>query len=106
MKFFLDHDVPADVARVLEQEGHAALTLRQALPSTAGDAEVLRYAAQNEMVMITCNRGDFLQLAKAHSHCGLIILIRRKSRHQEFSKLLSLVRRAGESGLRGNINFA
>ena len=40
MKFFLDHDVPAEVARVLRQEGHEVTELRQVLPVQADDAEV------------------------------------------------------------------
>jgi hypothetical protein len=36
----------------------------------------------------------------------MIILIRRKSRAQERAALIRLLDKAGESGLRGNINFA
>jgi hypothetical protein len=31
VKFFLDHDVPAEVGRVLCQEGHEVIELRQVL---------------------------------------------------------------------------
>jgi len=37
---------------------------------------------------------------------ALIILIRRKTRAQERAALVRLVDKAGESGLRDNINFA
>lgn len=40
MKFFLDHDVPAEVARVLRQEEHEVTELRQVLPIQATDLEV------------------------------------------------------------------
>jgi hypothetical protein len=32
--------------------------------------------------------------------------MRRKNRHQESAHLLTLLNRAGEAGLAGNINFA
>ena len=38
MKFFLDHDVPAEVARVLRQEGHEVIELRQVLLDRTGDS--------------------------------------------------------------------
>jgi len=39
-------------------------------------------------------------------HCGIIILIRRKTRPGERATLVRLLDRADESGLIGNINFA
>ena len=106
MKFFLDHDVPAEVARVLRQEEHEVTELRQVLPVQATDLEVLRYAREKSLFLITCNRDDFLPLATDLSNSGVIILVRRRSRHAECGRLLALLRRAGESGLSGNINFA
>jgi hypothetical protein len=55
---------------------------------------------------MTCNRDDFLKLAATQPHHGVIILIRRKSRARERAALLRLLERAGETGLRDNINFA
>jgi predicted nuclease of predicted toxin-antitoxin system len=106
VKFFLDHDVPVETARVLRQEGHEVIELRQALPVHANDAEVLGYACDRESFLITCNRDDFLTLIADHPNPGIIILVRRRSRHAECAHLLALLSRAGESGLRGNINFA
>ena len=37
---------------------------------------------------------------------GLIVLIRRRSRHAEGAHLLQLLARSGASGLANNINFA
>src|SRR5437762_14158906 len=55
------------------------------------DYEVLRYAAENDYVLITCNRYDFLAAAKMISHAGLIILIRRNSRMRERVALFRLL---------------
>jgi hypothetical protein len=43
---------------------------------------------------------------KEQPFAGLIILIRRRTRQSEGAHLLSLLRRAGESGVSGNINLA
>ena len=106
MKFFCDHDVPADVARVLRQEGHEVTELREALPVDATDADVLRCAHDRGLLLVTCNRDDFLALTREHPGTGLIVLIRRRTRQAECAHLLALVERAGEDGLKGNINFA
>ena len=92
MKFLLDHDVPDDMAFSLEALGHAIIKLRQ--------------AAERDCLLITCNRDDFLAAAGGMPHHGIIILIRRRSRALERAALIRLLDTAGESGLRGNINFA
>jgi len=76
------------------------------LPVETDDPAVLQYARQHGMILVTCNRDDFLPLAACTPHPGLIVLIRRPSRLAECSAMLKLVRKAGESGLAGNINFA
>jgi len=70
------------------------------------DLSALRYAVNKGMVVITCNRGDFLRLAETESHVGIIILVRRRTRVAECAGVLRLLERAGESGIANNINFA
>ena len=106
MRFFLDHDVPEEAARVLIADGHEIIRLRQVLPVRSDDSTALSYAAAHQLFVITCNRDDFLRLAMAQPNAGVIILIRRDSRHVECGRLLNLLDRAGESGIAGNINFA
>jgi predicted nuclease of predicted toxin-antitoxin system len=106
MTFLLDQDVPDAVARVLRQSGHEVKLLRDHLPMESTDAAVLRHAFANHLVLITCNRDDFLSLAKQTPHEGIIILIRRLSRTAECANLLRLLEQAGESGIRHNLNFA
>lgn len=72
----------------------------------AHDSEALAYAAAHGLFVITCNRDDFLQLALEQPNPGVIILIRRDTRQIKCAHLLTLLDRAGESGLAGNINFA
>jgi hypothetical protein len=52
------------------------------------------------------NRDDFLELARHQSHEGIVVLICRKTRIAECAALLRLIGRAGEQGLRSNVNFA
>ena len=106
MRFFLDHDVPEEAARVLEADGHEIIRLREVLSVTVDDTDALAYAAMHGLFMITCNRDDFLRLAVTQPNPGLIILIRRDTRHAECGHLLHLLTRAGESGIEANINFA
>ena len=107
MTFFLDQDIPEEIALLLRHWGHAATVLRDVLPVTAPDSEAFAYARQHGMITVTCNRDDFLALAAQHpDQPGLIIMVRRRTRQAECSKMLSLLQRAGETGLRHNINFA
>ena len=106
MKFLLDHDVPAAVKDALERHEHHVIRLTDLLPRTASDETVFAAAQSNQRVMIHCNRVDFLKLAAKGPHLGLIILIRRRSSQAECANLLRLIRKAGEQGLQGNINFA
>jgi predicted nuclease of predicted toxin-antitoxin system len=106
VKFLLDHDVPAAVKDALERHEHEIIRLTDLLPRTASDETVFAAAQSNQCVMITCNRDDFLKLAAKRPHMGLIILIRRRSPQAECANLLRLIRKAGEQGLQGNINFA
>ena len=106
MNFFLDHDVPIDVGRVLRLKGHAVQLLEEVLPRTTDDPSALRYATDRALVVITCNRRDFLRLAETQPHAGIIILVRRRTHVAECAALLRLIERAGETGIRNNINFA
>ena len=111
MKFFLDHDVPDEVEQLLRHWQHDPVRLREILPITTPDETVFAFAQREQRLIITCNRNHFLALAREAvaretPFAGLIILIRRRTRQAECAHLLSLLRRAGESGLTANINLA
>jgi len=73
---------------------------------TAADEDVLKYAGDRGAVLVTCNRDDFIAAAARATHHGIIILIRRRSRALERAALIRLLDKAGEAGIRDNINFA
>jgi hypothetical protein len=76
------------------------------MPVPTADDDVLRFAGERGEVLITCNRDDFMAAATRVAHCGIIILIRRRSRALERAALVRLLDKAGEAGIRDNINFA
>ncbi len=111
MKFFLDHDVPDEVEQLLRYRKHGARRLRDVLPVTTPDQLIFDFAQRQQQVIISCNRNHFLKLAREavegrKPFAGLIILVRRRTRQSECAHLLSLLRRAGETGITGNINLA
>jgi predicted nuclease of predicted toxin-antitoxin system len=106
VKFLLDHDVPDDLSYLLEQLGHDVTFLRKALPRASSDEAVFQFANDAGCILLTCNRDDFLRLAAAQPHHGIIIIIRRRTRAEERVALFRLLGRAGETGLRNNVNFA
>ena len=106
MTFLLDQDVPDAIARVIQQTGHEVHRLREMIPVDSTDEAVLAFASSRAAVLVTCNRDDFLSLAKTNPHSGIVILIRRATRVLECSRFLRLLQTAGESGIKNNINFA
>ena len=60
MRFFLDHDVPEDIARVLRQADHEVTNVMDVLEPTATDPEFFDYASRHGLILITCTRYDFL----------------------------------------------
>ena len=106
MKFLFDHDVPDDMAFALTALGYDVLCLREVLPVTTSDEEILRFAVKQELVLVSCNRDDFLNAAQNMDHAGLIILSRRRSHALERAALVRLLDQADETGIKGNINFA
>ena len=103
--------MPDEVEQLLRYWKHEVRRLREVLPVTAADVAVFEWAQREQRIIISCNRNHFLELArqavsKDQPFAGLIILIRRRTRQSECAHLLSLLRRAGDSGVSGNVNLA
>lgn len=106
MRFLLDHDVPEDLTYLIRELQHEVVRLRDVLAADATDLAILELAFAQDSLLMRCNRDDFLKLAGTQPHHGIIVVIRRKARALERAALLRLLERAGETGLRDNINFA
>ena len=63
MRFLLDHCVPASVASVLTDRGHAVFFLTDVLPQDAPDQIVARVSELNGFILVTQD-GDFKNIAK------------------------------------------
>ena len=106
MKFLFDHDVPEDLTYLLQELGHDVVRLRDVLQQEAADSIVLQFAHEHGCVLVTCNRDDFVELARRQPHHGMIVIVRRRTRAAERAALFRLLESAGETGLKNNINFA
>ncbi len=82
------------------------MRVAEALGFRTDDVDIWEYACRHDLLVVTCNRQDFLELAGEAPATGLIVLNRRRSRQSECAHLLRLIAAAGEAGLRGNVNFA
>jgi predicted nuclease of predicted toxin-antitoxin system len=94
------------VAHWLRHRGHTVTCLRDVLPVSAPDSELLAWASAHEAILVSCSRNDFLALGSEGVHPGIIVLIRRRTRQAEIAAMQQLLTRAGEQGLASNINFA
>lgn len=106
MTFFLDQDVPDDLAKWLRHCGHTVVCLRDVLPITTADPDVMSWAHSHGAILVICNRDDFLELRPEGKHPGIVILIRRRSRQAEIAGMQRLLASAGVEGLINNVNFA
>jgi hypothetical protein len=76
------------------------------LQQEADDLAVFQFAQERGCLLVTCNRDDFIVLAKRQHHHSIVVIIRRRTRAAERAALFRLLERAGETGLKSNINFA
>lgn len=106
MTFFLDQDVPGDLAHWLRHRGHGVTCLREVLPTTATDSNAWQWALAHGAVFVSCNRDDVLALRREGEYPGIVILVRRRTRQAEIAAMQKLLAGAGEQGLANNINFA
>ncbi|HTI69815.1 MAG TPA: DUF5615 family PIN-like protein [Candidatus Limnocylindria bacterium] len=106
MTFLVDEDVPIEIDRCLRQGLHETVRVAEVLGFRTDDVDIWEYACGNGLIVITCNRQDFLELAGTSPAAGLIVLNRRRTRQAECVHLLHLIDTAGETGLKNNINFA
>jgi predicted nuclease of predicted toxin-antitoxin system len=106
VKFLIDEDVAIEITRCLLNAGHEVLEVGQTLGFQTDDVDIWHFAIRSEAIVVTCNRQDFLTLAGTAAETGLIILNRRRTRESECRHILELLLKAGEAGLRNNINFA
>ena len=83
MTFLIDEDVAVEIDRSLRQTGPGTVRVAEVLGFRTDDVDVWEHACRHDLIVITCNRQDFLELAGEAPSAGLIILNRRRSRPAE-----------------------
>jgi predicted nuclease of predicted toxin-antitoxin system len=75
-RLYADENFSLPVVTLLRQKGHDVLTSRDDGKANQGidDASVLAQATQQDRILITFNRNDFIQLHKSsNAHAGIIV---------------------------------
>ncbi len=75
MKFFVDNQLPLQLARFLEAEGHHSVHAAEVGMDEARDSDVWSWACQHDYVVISKDE-DFLFLAKRPGDEGKLVWIR------------------------------
>lgn len=71
--FLLDENISPTVGHVLREKGYHVVRAPDVLSEGADDAEILRYAAENDLVAITQDVSDFSRV-EASEHDGMILV--------------------------------
>ncbi len=76
MRFYSNENFPLPVVEKLRELGHDVLTSAEAGNANKGipDEEVLRYAMQDQRILLTLNRHDFITLhGRSAVHTGIVV---------------------------------
>ena len=75
MRFLLDADVPRSSAQVLIKLRHEVLDVRDINLGDATDEEIIKYAKENNLILVTrdIEFANFLRYPRS-SHVGIIVL--------------------------------
>jgi len=91
---YIDEDVTSRLAPALRQRGFEVVAAHEAGLKADDDESHLAYAAEHRMILLTCNRDDFIRLAHrwaadGRQHYGIVISPQFSDR--QFGELLHLV---------------
>lgn len=77
LRFITDEDVPRSTARVLRDAGFDAVDVRDVGLRGKSDAEVFKYAQQENRLLITCDMGfsNILNFPPSESHGILVVRV-------------------------------
>ncbi|NLU51088.1 MAG: DUF5615 family PIN-like protein [Syntrophomonadaceae bacterium] len=75
MRFLVDEDLPRSTAKALSEAGYEVLDVRDVTLRGAKDREILTYACQNKLTIITADVGfGSLAYLSTVEHSGLVLL--------------------------------
>ena len=90
IRFHLDEHIDPDIALALRRHGVDVTTTADAGLLTSDDDDQLAYVCQQRRVMVT-DDADFLRMAGARSHPGIVVAHRRSNSMGEIIRALVLV---------------
>ncbi|MGA9380142.1 MAG: DUF5615 family PIN-like protein [Phormidium sp.] len=93
-RLYSNENFPIDIVNKLRYLGHDVLTSYQAGQANQGisDDDVLKFAHQQERVVITLNREDFIKLHRdGKKHSGIIICKDDRNYDAQASKVHELI---------------
>lgn len=78
IQYFVDEDIHLRVAAELRKRGIDAISTQEAARRTSDDESQLRWAVENQRVIVTYNVGDYLALnamwlRSGDSHFGIVV---------------------------------
>jgi predicted nuclease of predicted toxin-antitoxin system len=91
---YIDEDITDRLAVALRQRGYEAVAAHEAGLVAATDEHHLLYATERQMILLTSNRDDFLQLARTWAMAERVhyeIGIAPQFSRRQFGELLRLV---------------
>jgi predicted nuclease of predicted toxin-antitoxin system len=77
--FFIDEDLPPAIAEILQTAGISATSVVHEKRQGLSDEEQLRYAASRQLVLVTANVADYVELSRqwasrGREHAGLVLV--------------------------------
>lgn len=75
-KFYVNENFPLPIVKLLRDYGYDVLTSLEAgnANQRIPDEDVLKFAVEQNRILLTLNRRDFIQLHRINpNHCGIIV---------------------------------
>jgi predicted nuclease of predicted toxin-antitoxin system len=111
LRVYLDEDVDVLLAGLLTARGYDCLTTMTAGRLGKTDEEQLEFAGQESRVLITHNRTDFENLARAwwsaqRDHAGIVLALRRADVYDLARHVIPVLQLYDQAGWRNTILYA
>ena len=86
--FFIDEDLPPAIATILRTAGISATSVVHEKRQGLSDEEQLHYAASRQLVLVTANIADYVELARqwaarGDEHAGLVLVSTKRFRRRD-----------------------
>jgi uncharacterized protein with PIN domain len=93
-RLYSNENFPLAVVKILRILGHDVLTTQDAGRAGLGipDEEVMAFAVEEQRILVTINRKDFIQIhKKTPIHAGIIICTENRNREEFAQKIHEII---------------